>query len=235
VAEPYYADDHVTLYLGDALTMPGWPWTACDVMVTDPPYGRGWSQGASRESGGRRGTRTSREPNNKHTGIAGDDSTDSRDRALALWGDRPAIMFGDLRMPAPRRTVQVLVYRKPNDAGTKGTYAGYRRDLEAVYLVGSWKAGLNGDTSVLETGARVTGSPNGLTARYGHPHAKPEDVMCNLIRRCPPGAIADPFCGAGSTLIAARLEGRKSVGVEINERYAERAARRLSQPVLDTP
>jgi hypothetical protein len=133
----------------------------------------------------------------------------------------------------PHGTVQALVYRKPNDSGTKGTYAGYRRDVEAVYLVGPWTVGLNGDSSVLSTGARSTGSPAGLAARYQHPHAKPVDIMCELIQRCPPGTIADPFAGTGSTLIAARMDGRKAIGVEINERHCEMAARRLSQQMLD--
>lgn len=231
--KPYYADEFVTLYHDDALTMQGWPWAQCGVLVTDPPYGKGWHQGAARTASNRRTTTGSRQARNGYAGIPGDADTDTRDKALAVWGNRPAVVFGDLLMPCPAGTRQVLIYRKPADSGTKGTYAGFRRDVEGVYLIGPWTVGLNGDSSVLTSGARTVGNPVGLAARYRHPHAKPVDVMCDLIGRCPPGTIADPFAGSGSTLIAAIMDGRKAVGVEIDEAHCETIARRLSQGLLD--
>jgi site-specific DNA-methyltransferase (adenine-specific) len=128
--------------------------------------------------------------------------------------------------------VQVLGYEKPIDAGVKGARAGFRRDLEEIYLVGPWPVGVGGRSSVLRTGGLVAG-PRGVGTRNGHPHAKPVDVMEDLIRACPPGVIADPFAGSGSTLIAARNLGRRAIGVEISEEYCERAALRLSQMAFD--
>jgi site-specific DNA-methyltransferase (adenine-specific) len=67
-----------------------------------------------------------------------------------------------------------------------------------------------------------------------HPTQKPEDVMIWAIRQVRPSAhrIFDPFMGSGTTLVAAKRLGRTATGIEIDERYCEIAARRLSQGVL---
>jgi site-specific DNA-methyltransferase (adenine-specific) len=222
---PYYSDELVTLYLGDCREIP--EWRAASLLVTDPPYGRGWKQGALHAWA------KSRAPDD-HAGIAGDKDTSLRDYVLSAWDQKPAICFGDLMLAPPAGTKQVLVYQKPKDAGRRGTMAGLRRDLEAIYLIGTWPSGIStGRGSLFSSGAAMTSGGAGLSARYGHPHAKPVDLIEELIGLADkPALLADPFAGSGSILEAARNLGIKAVGVEIEEQYAEKIAKRLSQQTL---
>lgn len=236
--KPYYQDELVTLYHGDCREVAGW--LDADVLVTDPPYGRDWRSGSGMTNAEGRG-----QGSRPHGGIAGDKDTTIRDRALSAWGDRRAVVFGDPLIAQPEGTRQALVYAKPIDAGIKGARAGFRRNVEMVYLVGPWPVGVGGRSSVLTTSALVAG-PRGLSARYEHPHAKPVDLIEGLlgvlfpfegsqndaIAKAKRVVIADPFCGSGSSLVAARHRGHRAIGVEVDERYCEIAARRLAQYAL---
>lgn len=65
-----------------------------------------------------------------------------------------------------------------------------------------------------------------------HPTQKPISVMKWSLSFVPAGIVLDPFMGSGTTLRAAKDLGRKAIGIEIEERYCEIAAKRLAQEVL---
>jgi site-specific DNA-methyltransferase (adenine-specific) len=100
------------------------------------------------------------------------------------------------------------------------------RGYELIYVNGDGWTGPR-ESPVL----RVIHSASAAT-REGHPTPKPLGLMAAIIRKAPPGVVADPFAGSGSTLRAAKDEGRKAIGVEIDERYCEIAAKRLAQDTL---
>jgi hypothetical protein len=221
--EPYYADDFVTLFHGDCREVADW--LAADVLVTDPPYGIGWSKGKWANS----------RNSVAHEGIIGDADTGVRDAALAAWAAvRPALVFGSLRAAYPDGWKRMLVFHKPvMNTGLFGNRMPWLANWEPVFVLGEWPDQTPALDAVIGTRAVTAGGYSGYATRYGHCHAKPVDVMETLIAACPPGVIADPFAGSGSTLVAARNLGRRAIGVEIDEAYCEKAANRLSQGVFD--
>lgn len=214
-SEPYYEADGITLYLGDCTEVTAW--LAADVLVTDPPYGMALKTGARCDEGTGWSSRW--------TGvtIAGDDSVAVRDEALSLWGGRPALVFGTWKRPIPAGVREVLVWDKVVSTGMGALDIPWRPSWESIYVLGQ------GFTGARSHGVLRHSLPTLAPERQMHPTPKPVGLLHDLIAKCPPGVIADPFAGSGSTLLAARSCDRQAIGVEIEERYCEVIATRLAQ------
>lgn len=255
---PYFDDGTVSLYLGNAFeVLPALGITA-DLVLTDPPYNEtslewdrwpdGWpSLAASATSsmwcfGSLRmfmdhaaefsaaGWRMS------HDVVGKDDieiawekhnaSGPNSDRFRRIHEQAALFYRGpwDDVYRDPQRTATGVVERGrvvtqgPKEIGHRGKYR-----------TGAWTdSGTRLLTSVLQ--ARSLHRRGGI-----HPCQKPIELLMPLIRyACPPGGLVlDLFAGSGSTLDTARQCGRRAIGIEGFEPYAESAAKRLSQPVLD--
>ena len=208
--KPYYEDGSVTLYLGDCREVQ--EWLGADVLVTDPPYGLGY------------GTRY----DHLDRDVVGDADTIVRDEALSFWGTRPALVFGNWRRPRPPQARTRLVWDKGEEAGLGGVGPFMPRD-EEIYVLGEGWTGPRRSNVFRVNAIRNSGE---LRDALDHPTPKPVTLMEELLKCCPPGTVADPFAGTGSTLIAARNLGRLAIGVEIVERYCELIATRLGQQSL---
>lgn len=222
--EPYYQDDLVTLYHGDCLEVT--EWLNADVLVTDPPYGMGLKSGRS----------NGREGGFGDLSIAGDDDTAVRDAAIALWPQRlPGLVFGRWSIPRPAWVKQILIWEKGDHTGMGDLNIPWRPSIEEIYVIGPWPSRVNtglGGGGRISPVYRVMAPTPGKVNGRNHPTEKPVQLMEALIVRCPPGVIADPFAGSGSTLVAAVNQGRKAIGVELEERYCELIAKRLSNQTI---
>ena len=214
--EPYYADDAVTLYHGDCREVTEWL-AAEEVM--DPPYGTQFS--AENPKGGY-GRRQNAGLGPEGFVIANDGTTETRDEALSMWqAHGPTLVFGSPRMPdPPGEWADRLVWDKKRPGMNGGPWR-YRH--ESIYVTAGFLRTDNAAVSIIEA----------WPDQVDHIHAKPLALMLRLVAAAPPGVIADPFAGSGSTLAAAKQLGRTVVGVEIEERYCELIAKRLAQDVLD--
>jgi len=113
------------------------------------------------------------------------------------------------------------------DKGYAGLGAGFRAQHEFVVLASNGQAKWHSyDYGNVLKSTRLTDTD--------HPHQKPQDVVQKIVRTCSPidGVVIDPFMGSGTTLVAAKLEHRNAIGIELDEAYCEIAAKRLSQEVL---
>jgi len=208
--EPYYTDEHVTIYHGDALMLLGQ--IDFDIVVTDPPYGINYRQTiASATDYGK---------------IVGDDSTATAEAAIKAIHPKPMIMFGANHfphaLPVPGRWI--CWDKRISEQADKMIGSPF----ELAWINTDDKSGIM--YRVLHGGV-VNADKHG--AKRHHPTQKPVTLISRIINdHAPTGVILDPFLGSGTTLRAAKDLGRKAIGIEVDERYCEIAARRMAQEVL---
>lgn len=233
----YYSDDLVTLHHGDCReVLAGMEDESVDCVLTDPPYSaetHEWTR-TNNTAYGRRGNRVL-------SGTIGFDSISVEDLRLVLttlgclsrgWviahlDFRHAATFTD-SPPDGLRQLRIGAWVKTNpnpqisgDRPAQGWEAIsylHRADVRPRWNGGGQAANF------------VVPSSQG----EGHPTSKPLTLAARLVRlfTSPGDTILDPFAGSGTTLRAAKDEGRKAIGVELDERYCELIARRLSQDTL---
>lgn len=224
MSKPYYERDGIIIYHGDCRdVLP--TLTLSELLVTDPPYGVDYQSNYTKGS----------------LPITGDDGT----------LDIISVLSTALRAIVPQRHAYIF---GPMDLSTLPLFS----RVELVWDKG--RMGL-GDLSLpwSQSHERITfgvysnrtdadrRNRGGLTARLRrgsviscgqypthHPTEKPVLLLRQLIESSSVigEGVLDPFMGSGSTLVAARCEGRAAIGIEIEEKYCEIAAKRLAQGAL---
>ena len=208
---PYFQDDAVTIYLGDCRELlPLMP--KVDLVLTDPPYGIGY---ASNQLGPMKGE-----------ALLGDDDTRLWDWTVKTFSDQQAVIFGHWRRP-PENARGAVVWDKGDGVGMGDLAFPWRPNFEMAYIFGDGWEG-HRDSSIVKD-VMVSWASKGRK----HPTQKPIGLIRHFISKAPhANLILDPFMGSGTTLRAAKDLGRKAIGIEIEERYCEVAARRMAQGVL---
>lgn len=230
---PYFERDGVTIYHGDCREiLPALD--PVDVVLTDPPYSDRTHEGA--RSGNTKGGTV--RAGSQSLGIDFDPTTPEGLRTVFAMcaPKRWLISFIDYHMvpdledapPKGIRGVRMGIWVKPNSAPQ---FTGDRpgQGWEAIWIAHRTEAG------------RMRWNGGGHHAvwthsveRGEHPTTKPLPLVRTLTSLFTEDGetVLDPFMGSGTTLVAARDMGRRAIGIELEERYCEIAAKRLAQGLL---
>ena len=242
--KPYYEHAGITIYHGDCFdvlhTMSG-----IDAVVTDPPYSSGGAfRGDRMATTLQKYVRSDAEAHKTGFSFSGDNRDQRSFMAwCSLWLNAARVAtksgatvacFTDWRqLPTMTDAIQAggWVWRGVGSWSKKfgrPRSGGFSSACE--FLV--W--GTNGpllESDRYPCGVFEASSP--ATADRQHVTQKPETVIAWAMGNVTTGSLVlDPFMGSGTTLAAAKASGHSAVGIEIEERYCEIAAKRLSQEVL---
>lgn len=222
--KPYYQDELVTLYHGDCRELLGG--LSSDICIVDPPYGIDYvSAWGSTEFGKIHGDQVVDCGWLKHV-VPDTIYCFTRWDVLQEW--RGAIEA------TGRKVRDALVWDKQAHGAGDPTRA-WAPCYELILYASRTPLALSRPRpqNVLRF-ARVDAGAIGISTGNVllHPSQKPESLLVHVLSKHDGASVLDPFAGSGTTLVAAKRIGRKAVGVEIEERYCEIAARRLSQGSL---
>ena len=217
--KPYYEHAGVTIYHGDCReVLPALPKFNIDALITDPPFGIKFAEYASHK-----------DALSTYRG----DVLEPLFAAEALVSDGWCVVFQSAKRAAEwsdlfPRNFRVMSCCKNFTQVLPGPGPLWSTDFALFWKVGKPHTpdGRGRDWSMSNT-ADFRGRPN-------HPCARPLDQMLQVVGcfSIEADTILDPFCGSGTTLRAAKDLGRRAIGIEIEERYCEIAARRCEQEVL---
>ena len=211
--KPYYEHAGQTIYHGDCREiLPGLP--KCDLLLTDPPYGIAYD---ARGGEGAAKRRTYDIPT-----VAGD-ATEFDPSFLLEYGQRQVIWGVDHFRHALPKVGTLLIWHKRVP----------RVEIDALKFADAEIAWDGGSSLVRVLNHVEDGFIRDSQEPRVHPTQKPVAVMEWCLRLTKAKTILDPFMGSGTTLVAAKNLGRKAIGIEIEEKYCEIAAKRLSQEVFD--
>jgi DNA modification methylase len=208
--KPYYEDDAVTIYNADCREL--LPELSADLVFADPPYGNGTEYGEYQDTS-----------ENLTALIV--------DTIPLVLNAAPVAMItpgvGNMwKYPEPKWTLCFA-----SGAGTGSGPWGFT-SWQPVLAYGkdpylSQGLGRRPDTKLTSEGASTDGGD--------HPCPKPHVLMRWIVGRGTTESgqtVLDPFMGSGTTLRAAKDLNRKAIGIEIEERYCEIAAKRMAQTVM---
>jgi DNA modification methylase len=251
---PYYEEDGITIYHGDCLeVLPSLP--EVDLIVTSPPYnlvGRsslGHYKDGERFNGGSGLWKNAKRPGGLSEGYEDHDDSmpqpeyeEWQRRVLTACWDRlnasgaifynhkPRINGLELWTPLvlnpglPLR--QIVIWDRSSGFNFSPTYYVPTHEWILIFAKPRFRLAAGG------TGA---GDVWHLTPEMhnAHPAPFPLGLPATAIETTKPSLVLDPFCGSGTTLVAAKAAGVKSIGIEKSERYCKMAVKRLAQGVFD--
>lgn len=239
---PYYEHGGITIYHGDCREV--LPTVGGDVLITDPPYER-MAGGVIHVAGGVAGK--ARRVRSVTVGLPWACPIEEWLPMAVRQVGRGALIFCSFHfldlvprlLPPDWSRVALLTWYKRNSPLPVAPVPRFTTEFvwcfqsPAVRLEwGTFKSTML-DIPLLSAGCVSTGERfTEHDGKASHPTQKPLQLLQQLLG-VGGETILDPFMGSGTTLRAAKDLGRKAIGIEIEERYCEIAARRLEQEVLN--